>query len=320
VSRWSPLARWSVYVAIAIAFAIACAYLSNWQFGRNAERTAQLALVEANYDAAPVDVESLIPVDGGFAPGDQWRPVTLAGEYLTDGQLLVRNRPHGGTSAFEVLVPFRLADGRVFLVNRGWVAPGDGALPDHVPAPPAGPATVVGRLLPGESLPASGRETAPDGQVPTINLPLVAERLGAEGVALDESAYVLMSAEDPAPADAPPTALDSPSNDPGPFLSYAIQWILFAIMGFVFIGYVIRTEVVRRRELRAEAAAAAATQDAASTGSADAGTSGGVTAGDGGPDASGPGPASARPPRRPRGPRRDRDAADEDALLDRAGR
>ena len=45
-----------------------------------------------------------------------------------------------------------------------------------------------------------------------------------------------------------PTPLNAPSEDPGPHLSYAIQWILFAIMGFVFIGYVIRTERRHRRE------------------------------------------------------------------------
>ena len=73
----------------------------------------------------------------------------------------------------------------------------------------------------------------------------------------------------------------SPSEDPGPYLSYAVQWILFAVMGFVFIIYVIRTERTRRRE-DAEAAAA--------------------------------GETVVREPTRAR--RRDRDAEAEDALLD----
>lgn len=276
--------RWAIYIALAVTFAIACAFLSMWQFTRNEDRSAQLALVEANYDATAVPLAELIPDDGTLDPEDQWRQVRLAGEYLADEQLLVRNRPHGGTSAFEVLVPFRLEDGRVLLIDRGWVPPGDeGPDPDAVPAPPSGEVTVIARLKPGEQVPASGR-SAPTGQVPTINLPLIADAVSTEtGEALERSAYGVLVSEDPTPSTLP-SALESPSEDPGPHLSYAIQWILFAAMGFIFIGYVIRTERAHRRD--EETPAAGHSEDAAKTGSS----------------------------RR----RRDRDADDEDALLDAA--
>ncbi len=271
MSRRSTAARWTGYVALAIVFAIACAFLSNWQFTRNEERSHQLALIAANYDAEPVPLADVIPTGSGFAADDEWRPVRLTGTYLADDELLVRNRAHGGTSAFEVLVPLQLDDGRVLVINRGWVRPGrDRPEPDEVPAPPAGEVTVIARLKPGEPLPASGR-SAPAGQVPTIHLPLVAS-LSSAGAAVEEGAYGILVSEDPTPATAP-EPLEPPAEDPGPHLSYAIQWILFAIMGFVFIWYVIRSERRARRE--------------------DAET--------------------ARPPRR-----RDRDAEDEDAILDAA--
>ncbi|MFF2633669.1 SURF1 family protein [Microbacterium sp. NPDC058021] len=297
--RPAPAAvRWSGYVVVAILFALACAYLSQWQFARNEERTSQLDLVAANYDADPVPLAELLPAGGEFDPGDHWHPVTLVGEYDTDAQLLVRNRPHGGTSAFEVLVPFHTDDGRVVMVDRGWVPPGaDGPEPDVIPAAPEGPAAVVVRLKAGEALPTSGR-SAPEGQVPTIHLPLIADTIdGGENLVLD--AYGLMVREDPAPATAP-NAIASPSEDPGPHLSYAIQWILFAIMGFVFIAYMIRSELRHRREDAADRADAAAAL-AAET------------------DADAPAPRPARRPR-PVKQRRDRDAEDEDALLDSAGR
>ena len=261
--------RWSIYVALAVLFAIGCAFLANWQFSRNEGRSAQLALVETNYDAPAVPLEELITGVDDFAPGDEWRQVQLSGEYLIDEQVLVRNRPHGGTAAYEVLTPLLLEDGRVFVVNRGWIRPGDsGSEPGAVPDAPTGTVTVIVRLRPGEMIPASGR-SAPDGQVPAIHLPLIAEETGEQTII---SAYGRMVSEDPAPADRP-TALESPSEDPGPHLSYAIQWILFAIMGFAFIVYVIRSEVRHAREDRA-----------------------------------------GLPPRPKR--RRDRDADDEDALLD----
>jgi cytochrome oxidase assembly protein ShyY1 len=237
------LTRWSVYTLIAIGFAVACAFLSHWQFERNESRSAQIALVEQNYDAPAVPLADVVGVDGDLDPGDEWRPVTLQGEYLADEQLLVRNRPHGGTSAFEVLVPFRDTDGRVLIVDRGWAAPGEGDVPDTIPAPPDGDVTVTVRLRPGEQLPASGRG-APEGQVPTIHLPSIATLVGDDVIT---GAYGRLIEESPAGSGGL-GGFDSPTDDPGPHLSYAIQWILFALMGFIFIGYIIRTEIVKHRE------------------------------------------------------------------------
>lgn len=286
--RDAPAAvRWTAYIAVAVVFAIACAFLSNWQFSRNAERSEQLALVEANYDADPVAFAEVVPPDAGFEAADEWTPVVIRGSYVADDQLLVRNRAHGGTAAYEVVVPFRAEDGRVLLINRGWVPPGEQQnLPDLVPAPPEGEVVVIARLRPGEPLPSSGR-SAPEGQVPTIHLPTVAQTIDpAVAADLELGAYGVMASEKPAPATRP-QALASPSEDPGPHLSYAIQWILFAVMGFVFIGYVIRTERAHRRE-EAEDAAARLTGQA---------------------------PRERAPKRR-----RDADAAAEDALVDSAKR
>lgn len=279
-SRETPAAvRWMAYVAVAILFAIACGFLANWQFSRNAERSSQLALVETNYDAPPGELDELVPTGGELPTDSQWHPVALQGTYLSDDQLLVRNRPHGGTSAFEVLVPFETDDGRILLINRGWVPPAEDSSPAAVPPAPSGVVEVIARLRPSESLPVSGRSDAPEGQVPTIHLPLIAEQIGL-GEAFITDAYGIMVQESPAPATRP-NALESPSEDPGPHLSYAIQWILFAVMGFLFIGYVIRTEVRHRRE-------------------------------DGDSDDDDPPPAARR--------RRDQDAVDEDRILDHLAR
>lgn len=248
-SREMPTAaRWSMYVGIAILFAIACGFLSNWQFSRNADRSEQLQLVADNYDAAPVALGDLLAPGAQMNPADEWRPVRLEGRYLADEQLLVRNRAHGGTAAFEQLVPFRLVDGRTFLVDRGWLPPGNRqADPDEIPAPPTGDVVIEVRLRPEEAAPTSGR-TAETGQVPTINLGLVAEQTGP----IEQGAYGLLMSESPAPATAP-SPVDPPSNDPGPYLSYAVQWILFAVMGFGFITYVIVSERRLRREEAEEA-------------------------------------------------------------------
>lgn len=235
--------RWGVYVLIAIVGAVGCVLLSNWQFDRNESRAASIQLVEQNYDADPVALADVIGIDGAFDPDDQWQPVILTGRYLADEQILVRNRPHGGTSAFEVLVPFQDDDGRVFIVDRGWVAPGAGPLPDRIAEPPSGAVEVIVRLKPGEPLPSSGR-SADEGQVPTIHLPSVAEMTGTDAIT---SAYGQLVSEAPAPAETL-GGFEAPTEDPGPHLSYAIQWILFGIMGVGFIVYMIRTERQKHRE------------------------------------------------------------------------
>jgi cytochrome oxidase assembly protein ShyY1 len=248
----NTVARWSIYIAIAIVFAIVCAFLSHWQFDRNEQRSRANLLIETNYDAAPVPLADRLPSGEEFDPADEWAPVLLTGEYLTDDTVLARNRPLGGTSAFEVLVPFATDDGRIIVVDRGWIPPAEDSSPSAIPAPPAGTVTVTVRLRPGEMLPPSGRG-APEGQVPTINLPAVAE---VSGLDVETSVYGLMADENPGVAERP-HALEKPTEDPGPHLSYAIQWILFAIMGFIFIFYMIRTEVRHRREDAEDAAALA---------------------------------------------------------------
>ncbi len=239
------LLRWGSYVLVAICFAIACGFLSNWQFSRSEEKNATIALVEANYDATPVSLDDVLGADDAFdAVHDEWKQVELHGSYVSPEHIAVRNRVHGGTKTYEILVPFRTDDGRVLIVDRGWVGAASGDETEEVADPPSGDVTVVVRVRPTESLPSSDR-SAPEGQVPTIHLPTVA-------AALDEpsaitTVYGELVSEEPAPT----TALggfDRPEEDSGMNLSYAIQWILFAVMGFVFIGYIIRTEIQKHRE------------------------------------------------------------------------
>jgi cytochrome oxidase assembly protein ShyY1 len=245
--------RWAGYVALTVVFAIACGLLSWWQWSRRAEAIAAIDLVAANYDAEPAPVDAVLPGLDAWQASDEWRPVVLTGEYLVDEQLLVRNRPRDGGPGWEVLVPFRLDDGRVLAIDRGWLPVGSrDDVPDEVPAAPEGEVTVVARLKPGE--PTLPGRTAPDGQLATIHLPTVAELVGGE---VYTGAYGLVASEDPAPAVAPRSA-ERPIADEGPHLSYAMQWIAFAVLAFVALVWGVRHERRVQREEAAEAEALAA--------------------------------------------------------------
>lgn len=231
--------RWLGYVAMAVVFAIACCMLGAWQFQRRAEARAAIDVVEANYDESPKPVDEVLPTLDGYEPSQQWTPVLLRGQYLEDEELLARNRPLGGQPGFEVLTPLQLDDGTVFIVDRGWVPVGSRQdTPDAVPAPPEGEVTVVARLRAGE--PTLPGRTAPAGtnQIATVHLEEVAERLDLPTYT---GAYGLLASEEPAPAEAP-IATVKPEPDEGPHLSYALQWYVFALIGFIGLGWAIREE------------------------------------------------------------------------------
>jgi cytochrome oxidase assembly protein ShyY1 len=229
--------RWLGYLALVVAFAIACTCLALWQLARREETRAEIGRVESNWDAAPRPVDDVLVSLDTFEPDAKWTPVTLTGRYLADEQLLARGRPFGGKPGFEVLVPFQLDDGTVFIVDRGWVPVGNEQdAPDIVPAPPAGEVTVVARLKAGE--PTLAGRSAPEGQVASIHLPTIAEFVGEPTYT---GAYGLLASEEPAPPTRPATTA-KPVPDEGPHLSYAFQWVVFAIMGFVGLAWAIRQE------------------------------------------------------------------------------
>lgn len=233
--------RWLGYLALLVVFAIACGLLSWWQFERREERVVDNAHITENYDAAPIPVAEALPGLGDFSADQEWQPVVLRGRYLADEQLLVRNRPMNGLPGFEILTPFETDDGRIFIVDRGWLQTGlEQDHPDAVPPVPAGGMTVVARLKPGE--PDIPGRSAPEGQIATIHLESIAASLGTDRVYT--GAYGLLAAEQP-PAET--GALPAkPQLTEGNHLSYAFQWIIFALIAAAGLVWGIRNEYRHR--------------------------------------------------------------------------
>ena len=156
-------------------------------------------------------------------------------------------RRHGGVRGARA-VPPRRRPGDPRSTAAGCRPASDQPEPDAFPPPPEGEVTVDRAAAPGEPLPSSGR-SAPEGQVPDDQPRARRRRRSTRGRARRSSRAPTASwcrrirrrRRGRARSKRRPRI-------PGPHLSYAIQWILFAIMGFVFIGYVIRTERRHRRE------------------------------------------------------------------------
>ena len=243
--RFAFSRRWLGYIAFAIVFAIACGGLSAWQLARSKEAASANELLDANFNSHAVPLQQELPSLTSFSKSQEWKRVTVTGTYVTDDELLVRNRPLNSTPGFEVLTPLRLADGSLFIVDRGWVPTGDRTdAPDSVPAAPGGQVTVIARLKPGE--PHLDGRTGVGDQVATIELPDIRKRIGGD---VYTAAYGLLDSQDPAPASAPtPTVTAPPTQDEGLHWSYMIQWIIFALIGFFGLGYALRTEYRKLNE------------------------------------------------------------------------
>ena len=250
-------------VVVAVVVAVTCTFLGRWQWDRHVARDAAIAVVQANYAAAPVDLADVVAdPDAPLPDADAWRSVQVRGRYLPEATVLLRNRPVGGAPGYHVLVPLVVQDaapadfgppvaaGRVLVVDRGWVPMGeDGSAEVDVPAAPAGDVTVTVRLRQGEA--ATGRD-APEGQVQTI---APAQVLAAGGATGDPyAAYGGLLEEQPAPAETL-GALPAPSTDPGSHLSYAFQWWVFALGGLVAFSVAARREWVAAAGLVAGAPA-----------------------------------------------------------------
>lgn len=228
-------------LVVALAMAV-CIGLGLWQYGRFEDRRAEAQVIESNYDAEPVALDSVLDrPDQHLAPEDDWTPVRLQGSYCTEPgcELYVRNRTLGSQVGFWQLVPFRSDDGTVLLVVRGWVtAHAQDSAPADPPPIPEGPRTITVHLRPAEPA-LLGRENPP-GQVHSVAPAQISTELPA-GVLSDPSqalvtgAYGSLVSEDPA-AEAP-RALAAPDTSLGPHLSYAFQWWIFALFFPAALAY-----------------------------------------------------------------------------------
>lgn len=236
------LKRWIVWLLVATIFAVACVFLSQWQFNRRAEAVAKINLITANYDQSPVELESIASTKS-FDAANEWRPVKISGSFMPNQAVLVRNRPYNGQPGFLQVIPFKLTNGKIIAIETGWVPTGSKQdSPDYLPLPDSTQRDLVIRLRPVE--PTLGRD-APANQLGTINVETLIQKVGLTGevyTAAYGRATTSYSSTDL------PKLLLMPELTEGNHLSYALQWILFALMAFGALWWAIRQELQIKRQ------------------------------------------------------------------------
>jgi cytochrome oxidase assembly protein ShyY1 len=226
--------RWLAWLLLAVVFAIACGFLSNWQFSRRTEALVKMTQLAENYDRSPIELTSM-----SYRVKDEWLPIKLTGHFLPENTLLVRNRPLNGAAGYLQLIPFQRADGLVVAVQTGWLPADDRLNPPKTYAKPDSETqTILGRIRPSE--PTLDRD-APAGQIATINLPTFVKKTGIKDRAVTE--FYLALGENNFAKSGLPKLLPRPQLDEGNHLSYAMQWIVFALMAFIALVWAVRQEI-----------------------------------------------------------------------------
>ncbi|MEV5970611.1 SURF1 family protein [Streptomyces sp. NPDC051921] len=242
--------QWVILTLLALVLIPVMIELGFWQFHRHERRVAQNTLIADNLTAKPVPVEELTSPGHTVPRADYWRHVTATGTFDTAHEVVVRRRVSSDERVgVHVLTPLVLKDGKVVLVNRGWIeAATDQRAYPEVPPAPRGEVTVTGRLMTDETTGASGIKDLkglPDRQVMLINSAQQTELVGRPvlGGYLEQTA--------PEPAGGAPELIPDPDHDSiGAHMAYAVQWWLFS--AGVPVGWVV---LVRRERRDREAAA-----------------------------------------------------------------
>jgi cytochrome oxidase assembly protein ShyY1 len=191
--------------------------LSNWQFDRYDQRVLRNESTNVALSLAPKKIDSV----SQMSDLKQWEKIELTGSYLSDQSKLVRKQYLENNLGFWVRSPFKIQNGENILVNRGWIPIGSSASSNQsIPLAPVGTVNLEGYLQPfTESI--TQPTDLPLNQVNTIDYKYFES-------AIANNFYVQLA--NSSPMDNQVAIIPLPELSNGPHFSYAIQWILFALL------------------------------------------------------------------------------------------
>ena len=92
--------------------------LGTWQLQRLHWKNDLIESFEARASAASIAV----PAANSALDDTEFRRLDLVGVFQHDREVFLTGRTYEGNAGFHVVTPLQLVDGRIILVNRGWVS------------------------------------------------------------------------------------------------------------------------------------------------------------------------------------------------------
>jgi cytochrome oxidase assembly protein ShyY1 len=232
--------RWTAWFLSAVVFAAACVVLANWQLDRRDQAVSKIERMVENFEKPSLQFDQVRGLSLEEVTEFEWTPLEITGSYLVSEELLIRNRPIAGQPGFLQVVPFQLVSGDVVLIERGWIPAGSSLEPAASLTPSTSTKIVTARIRLPELTP---NRNSPEGYATSLHLASLDELTKSD---LKQEFYLRLISEAPGEA-VTPQPLGKPLLDEGNHLSYAVQWILFALMGFFALFWAIRQEREYRR-------------------------------------------------------------------------
>ena len=221
-----------VVIAAALLGVLLTGGLGLWQLDRAAQKLERQAALDARIALPPLEARSLAR-DPAAAASQQYRRVALHGRWLPERTVFLDNRPLEGRVGFVVVTPMALDDGKVVLVQRGWLPRNFGertALAEV--ATPSGRVDVVGTvaLRPPRLFEFSSASSGAIRQ--NLDLPSFARETG-----LDLLPLLVVQQDSPGGlTDGLVRRTVPPANDVQKHHGYAFQW--FALAAVIIVLYV----------------------------------------------------------------------------------
>lgn len=240
--RFRPRLWPSLVTAVMIAVLLA---LGTWQLERREWKRDLIADVGARM-AGPAVALPAPPVD---AAALRYRPIRIQGRFLHDRELYLEARSHEGQAGLHVVTPFELDDGRVLLVDRGWVPPERRAPETRAEGQVAGRIELTAYLWTGgwKGYAFLRPENDPAGNAWVwMDLPRMAE---SAGLADAETGYYLVAGPAPNPGGLPigrAPGVDLRNNH----LEYALTW--YALAFALLVIYLLHQSSPENEEGRGE--------------------------------------------------------------------
>jgi cytochrome oxidase assembly protein ShyY1 len=216
--------RWLRFTAVVIIAIIAFGILSAWQWQRAEDKRQQRLDIQQAQAIVERDLDQV---------REPWQTVTVMGVFDPNSHRVVRQRPLQGRNGVWMLTQLRLSDDRAVWVNRGWTPAARSAreVPE-IPPPPTGEVIVTGGWVPFET-DVLNQPDLPTGMIAGV-APNVLPSAG------DFPGFIQAQEFSPEQADLVP--VPSPNIDEGQNLSYAMQWLLFAVVALGGWWYMLRRE------------------------------------------------------------------------------
>lgn len=230
--------KWIATHILVITLMVVMVNLASWQLNRHQERKDFNATLVQRFDSPIRPLDELL--QSGEPADIEWMPTAITGTYLQGEDISLVNVSQNGAAGYDAITPLLLSDGKVVLVNRGFLP-----LASNFPPAPTGKISLLGRVRAsserrtGEvSDPVTGELT----DVQRIDIARLQQQIEGELVPV----YVQLLKSTPAEPSSVSTIVD-PDFSNGPHLNYTVQWLLFTLCAAGGWVALVRRELTKQK-------------------------------------------------------------------------